>query len=155
MTSSRILERAWRLATLGLPAGGHACTRSWRPCRPSGGRRRKLSLAVLYLLTFAVDLLPPAGDLGIKAAPSPGGEVRLAIWVSGKPRSAGGVPGVVRIPSAIRAGIQGSLGPALAAAIAAQHGGSLTVAPRKQGGVVFSLELPPPSAPQEPHEPII
>jgi hypothetical protein len=147
------LQRAWRLATLGLPAEV-TLHHEFAPLPPVWASAAKLSLAVLYLLTFAVDLLPPAGELGIKAEPSPAGGVRLAVWVSGNPRSPLECQGWLN-PFGDPGRIQGSLGPALAAAIAAQHGGSLTVTPRQPGGAVFSLELPPPAASQEPHEPII
>ncbi len=145
------IQRAWRLATLGLPAEV-TVQQEFAPLPPAWGSAAKLSMAVLYLLAFAVDLLPPAGELGIKSEPSPPGGVRLTVWVSGYPRSPlecqkwlnpFGDPGPV----------QGSLGPALAAAIASQHGGSLTVEPRESGGVIFSLELPPLT--EEPHEPVI
>ena len=131
----------------------------WEPttnasASPVWASAAKLNLAVLYLLTFAVDLLPPAGELGIKAEPSPAGGVRLAVWVSGNPRSPLECQEWLN-PFGDPGRIQGSLGPALAAAIASQHGGSLTVTPRQPGGAVFSLELPPPAASQEPHEPLI
>jgi peptidoglycan hydrolase-like protein with peptidoglycan-binding domain len=145
------IQRAWRLATLGLPAEVTP-HQEFAPLPPVWGSAAKLSLAVLYLLAFAVDLLPPAGELGIKAEPSPAGGVRLAVWVSGNPRSPLECQGWLN-PFGDPGSIQGSLGPALAAAIAAQHGGSLTVAPRETGGAVFSLELPPLA--EEPHEPVI
>jgi peptidoglycan hydrolase-like protein with peptidoglycan-binding domain len=145
------LQRAWRLATLGLPAEVTP-HQEFAPLPPVWGSAAKLSLAVLYLLAFAVDLLPPAGELGIKAEPSPAGGVRLAVWVSGNPRSPLECQGWLN-PFGDPGRIQGSLGPALAAAIASQHGGSLTVAPREPGGALFSLELPPLA--EEPHEPVI
>jgi hypothetical protein len=145
------LQRAWRLATLGLPAEVTP-HQEIAPLPPVWGSASKLSLAVLYLLAFAVDLLPPAGELGIKAEPSPAGGVRLAIWVSGNPRSPLECQGWLN-PFGDPGRIQGSLGPALASAIASQHGGSLTVAPRESGGALFSLELPPLA--EEPHEPVI
>jgi peptidoglycan hydrolase-like protein with peptidoglycan-binding domain len=145
------LQRAWRLATLGLPAEVTP-HQEFGPLPPVWGSASKLSLAVLYLLSFAVDLLPPAGELGIKAEPSPAGGVRLAIWVSGNPRSPLECQGWLN-PFGDPGRIQGSLGPALTAAIASQHGGSLTVAPREPGGALFSLELPPLA--EEPHEPVI
>jgi peptidoglycan hydrolase-like protein with peptidoglycan-binding domain len=144
-------ERAWRLATLGLPAEV-TLHHEFAPLPPVWGCAAKLNLAVLYLLAFAVDLLPPAGELGIKAEPSPAGGVRLAVWVSGNPRSPLECQGWVN-PFGDPGGIKGSLGPPLAAAIASQHRGSLTVAPREPGGAVFSLELPPLA--EEPHEPVI
>jgi len=145
------LQRAWRLATLGLPAEVTA-QQEFAALPPVWGSAAKLSLHVLYLLTFAVDLLPPAGELGIKAEPSPAGGVRLAVWVSGNPRSPLECQEWLN-PFGDPGRIQGSLGPPLAAAIASQHGGSLTVAPREPGGAVFSLELPPLA--EEPHEPVI
>ena len=145
------LQRAWRLATLGLPAEVTQ-HQEFAPLPPVWGSEAKLSLAVLYLLAFAVDLVPPAGELGIKAEPTPAGGVRVAVWVSGNPRSVAECQGWLN-PFGDPGRIQGSLGPALAAAIASQHGGSLTVTPRESGGAVFSLELPP--LPEELHEPVI
>ncbi|HLD48155.1 MAG TPA: hypothetical protein VJA64_10035 [Desulfobaccales bacterium] len=145
------LQRTWRLATLGLPAEVTQ-HQEFAPLPPVWGSEVKLSLAVLYLLNFAVDLVPPAGELGIKADPAPAGGVRIAVWVSGKRRSVDECQGWLN-PFGDPGRIQGSLGPALAAAIASQHGGSLTVTPRESGGAVFSLELPP--LPEELHEPDI
>ncbi len=145
------IQRAWRLATLGLPEEVTA-QQELVPLPPVWGSENKLSLAVLYLLAFATDLLPPAGELGLKAEPSPAGGVRLMVWVSGAPRSSSECQEWLN-PFGDPGRIQGSLGPAIAAAIASQHGGSLTVAPRESGGAVFSLEIPPIA--EEPHEPVI
>jgi signal transduction histidine kinase len=146
-------QRAWRLATLGVPA---EVTRhqEFLSLPPVWGSAARLSLAGLYLLAFAVDLLPPTGELGIKAEPSPAGGVRLAVWVSGDRHSPDACQKWLN-PFGEGGKIQGSLGPALAAAIASQHGGSLAVVPREQGGAVFTLELPPLTASLEPHEPVI
>jgi signal transduction histidine kinase len=145
------IQRAWRLATLGLPAEV-TMRQELAPLPPVWGSETQLSLAVLYLLAFAVDLLPPAGELGIKAEPTPPGGVHLTVWVSGAPRSPGECQEWLN-PFGNPDRIQGSLGPAIAGAIASQHGGSLEVAPRESGGAVFSLELPPLT--EEPHEPVI
>ena len=145
------LQRAWRLSVMGLPAGVTP-HQEFAPLPPVWGSEAKLSLAGLYLLAFAVDLAPASGELGIKTEPSPAGGVLLTIWVSGNRRSAAECQSWLN-PFGDPGRIQGSLGPALAAAIASQHGGSLTAAPREPGGAVFSLELPPP--PEEPHEPVI
>jgi len=147
------LQRAWRLATIGLPAEVRP-HQEFAPLPPVWGSEAKLTQAGLYLLVFAVDLAPPAGEIGLEAAPSPAGGVRLTVWVSGNRRTASECQGWLN-PFGDPDRIRGSLGPALAAAIATQHGGSLTVAPRESGGAVFSLELPPLSASQEPYEPII
>jgi hypothetical protein len=146
-------QRAWRLATLGAPAEV-ARRQEFAPLPPIWGSAAKLSLAGLYLLAFAVDLLGPSGELGIKVEPSPAGGVRLAIWFSGNWHSPSEFQKWLS-PFGDPGKIQGSLGPALAAAIASQHDGSLTVAPGEQGGAVFTLELPPLTASQEPHEPAI
>ena len=145
------IQRAWRLATLGLPAEV-TVQQEFAPLPPVWGSEAKLSLAALYILAFAVDLLPPAGELGIKAEPSPPGGVRLTVWVSGDQHSPLECQEWLN-PFGDPDRIQGSLGPALAMAIASQHGGSLTVAPRESGGAVFTLELPPLA--EEPHEPVI
>jgi signal transduction histidine kinase len=110
-----------------------------------------LGLALLYLLDFVVDLLLPGGDLGLTAGPTPAGGVRLTVWISGEPHTPVECQRWLN-PFGVPGGIQGSLGPALAAAIAAQHGGSLTLAPREEGGVEFYLELPPPAASQDSNE---
>jgi signal transduction histidine kinase len=145
------IQRAWRLVTLGLPAAV-TVQQEFAPLPPVWGSAAKLSMAAVYLLAFAVDLLPPDGELGIKAEPSPAGGVRLTVWVTGSQRSPLECQKWLN-PFGDPGRIQGSLGPALAAAIASQHAGSLTVEPRELGGVVFSLELPPPA--EEPHEPAI
>jgi signal transduction histidine kinase len=145
------VQRAWRLATIGLPAGVTQ-HQEMVPLPPVWGSEAKMTQAALYLLAFAVDLAPPEGELGIEAVPSPAGGVRLTVWVSGNPRSPLECQEWLN-PFGDPGRIQGSLGPALAAAIASQHGGSLTVAPRESGGAVFSLELPP--LPEEQREPVI
>jgi signal transduction histidine kinase len=147
------IQRAWRLACLGLPPEVRLPL-ELGPLPPVWGSGPALSLAVLYLLDFAVELLPPAGELGLAAEPTRAKGVRLTVWVSGDRFSPAECQGWLH-PFGDPEKIRGSLGPALAAAIAAQHGGGLTVKPREQGGVAFSLELPPPAAGQESHEPVI
>ncbi len=144
------LERAWRLATLGLPPAVHL-HQDLAPLPPVWGAASELSLAVLYLLDFAVDLLPADGDLGLTAAPTPAGGARLTVWFSGEKRTPAECQKWLN-PFGAPGGVSGSLGPALALATAAQHGGSLTLTPREAGGLEFSLELPPPEASQDPDE---
>ena len=145
------LQRAWRLATLGLPA---------EVTRAPGVRAPAAGLGVSGQAEPGRALSPgfcggsaAAGrGTGYQGGAQPGGGVRLAVWVSGNPRSPLECQEWLN-PFGDPGRIQGSLGPALAAAIASQHGGSLTVAPRESGGAVFSLELPPLA--EEPHEPVI
>ncbi|HZE21016.1 MAG TPA: hypothetical protein VE082_03095, partial [Desulfobaccales bacterium] len=143
------IARAWRLATLGLPAEIERHLEV-KPLPPVWGSAAELSLAELYLLTFAVDLLDSTGELGLKAEPTPAGGVRLTVSFSGESRTPAECQAWLN-PFAAPEGIQGSLGPALAAAIAARHRGSLRVAPREEGGAAFSLELPPLSTARESH----
>jgi K+-sensing histidine kinase KdpD len=145
------VQRAWRLATIGLPAGVTQ-QQNIVPLPLVWGSEAKMTQAALYLLAFAVDLAPPEGELGMEAVPTPAGGLRLTVWVSGKLRSPLECKEWLN-PFGDPGRIQGSLGPALAAAIASQHGGSLTIAPRESGGAVFTLELPP--LPEEPREPVI
>jgi hypothetical protein len=147
------LLRVWRLATLGL-SRQVSLHPELAPLPPVWGSEAELSLAGLYLLTFAGELVAPGGDLGIKAEPTPAGRVRLTVWVSGDRRTPKKCQEWLH-PFGTPDRITGSLGPAMAAAIAARHGGSLRVAPRESGGVVFSLELPLPPLTQEPHEPAV
>jgi hypothetical protein len=146
------IKRAFRLATLGLPPEvkphleAASLPRVW-------GSGAALSLALLYLLDFAAGLLPPAGELGLTAETTPAGGVRLSVWVSGERFSGAECQGWLN-PFGESGKIQGSLGPALAAAIAAQHGGSLTVTPRETGGAALALELPSRTAAGEGHEPV-
>jgi signal transduction histidine kinase len=144
------LERAWRLVTLGLPPEVHLHY-DLLPLPPVWGMASELSLAVLYLLDFAVDLLPPDGDLGLAAMPTPAGGVLLTVWSSGEQRTPAECQKWLN-PFGDPASIAGSLGPALATAIAGQHGGQLTLKPREAGGLEFSLALPPPEASPDPHE---
>ncbi|MFZ5449304.1 MAG: hypothetical protein ACOZFS_11770 [Thermodesulfobacteriota bacterium] len=144
------IQRAWRLATLGLPSQVRRHL-DLTPLPLVWGSARDLSLATLYLLDFVIDLLPTAGDLGLSASPAPAGGVCLSVWVSGELRTVAQCQEWMN-PFGAPGGIQGSLGPALAAAIAAQHGGSLTLEPRPEGGVVFFLELPPQLISQDSHE---
>jgi signal transduction histidine kinase len=146
-------QRAWRLAALGAPP---AVTRrqEFAPLPPVWGSAARLSLAGLYLLAFATELLPPEGELGVKVEPSPAGGVRLAVWASGNRYSPDECQKWLN-PFDDAGSIQGSLEPALAQAIASQHGGNLRVVPREQGGAVFTLELPPLTASMEPHEPAV
>jgi signal transduction histidine kinase len=134
------LQRAWRLATLGLPAGINL-HQDLKPLPPVWGAPGELTRATLYLLDFAIDFLQAEGELTMKAQSTDSRMVRLAIEVSGDRRSPEECQAWLE---AFRAadGVRGNLGPALAAAIAAQHDGRLTVEPREEGGVGFYLELP-------------
>jgi hypothetical protein len=145
-----ILQRAWRLAVLGLPPEVKQ-HQELAPLPPVWGSSADLGLAALYLLDFVVEMPLPNGDLGLSAGPTPAGGVRLTVWNSGEPHTPVECQKWLN-PFSDPGGIQGSLGPALAAAIATQHGGSLMLAPREEGGLEFFLELPPPAVSPNSHE---
>lgn len=134
------LESAWRLMTLALPAEVQL-TREIQALPLIWGSPGDLQLGVLYLLDFAVEHLAPAGALSLQAIPTPPGGVQMVIQFSGPGFSQEECQHLMN-PFQDPEEIGGSLGPALAAAVAAQHGGSLKVQPREGGGLVFSLELP-------------
>jgi hypothetical protein len=144
------LERVWRLVGLGLPAEVSGRL-ELAPVPRVWGAEAELGLAVLYLLNFSLELAEAGDELGLKAAPNSEGGVRLTVWVSGARRT----PEECRswlTPFTGPGGLDRSLAPALAAAIAAQHRGGFTIAPREAGGVAFYLVLPPMGAE---HGPVI
>lgn len=141
------LTSAWRLATLGL-TGEVKPEMELNTLPLVWGSPAALELAVLYLLDYAVAGLAPQGELILKAQAASPGWVRISLEFSG-PQVSPEVCGHLLNPFQSSGAIQVSLGPALAAAIAAQHGGSLKAQPRPQGGLLFQLELPTAAAPHE------
>jgi signal transduction histidine kinase len=148
-----ILTSAWRLATMGLPPGmrlGSEIT----PLPPVWGTPGLLAQAVLLLLEYATGILTPEGQLTLAARPSPSGGVSLLVTVSGPAFSSEDCHRLLN-PYEAGSNLEGSLGPALAAAIALQHGGQLTAQPGESPGLVLTLELPPPPVVHGTHEPYI
>jgi len=136
------IESASRLVKSRLPAKAEF-TVDLQPLPVVWGLPTDLHLAVLYLLDSIVDRLDPGGRLNLKAAPSPAGGVQLVLEISGSRLT----PAAWQDWLSFWHGpgeIQAELGPALAAAIVSQHGGSLTVKPQEKDGIIFSLTLPPP-----------
>ena len=135
------IESACRLVRSRLPAKAEF-TVNLQPLPLVWGEPTDLHLAVLYLLDSIVDRLDTGGRLNLKAAPSPAGGVRLVLNVRGSRLTAAAWQAWLSFwhgPGEV----QEELGPALAAAIVSQHGGSLTVQPQEQDGIIFALELPP------------
>ncbi len=136
-----VIESACRLVKSRLPAKAEF-TVDLQPLPMVWGLPTDLGLAVLYLLDSIVDRLDPGGRLNLKALPSPAGGVQLVMEVSGSRLTAADWQDWLSFwhgPGEI----QEELGPALAAAIVSQHGGTLTVQPKEKDGLIFSLELPP------------
>lgn len=147
-----ILTSAWRLATLGLPSQARlACELETLP--PVKGSPGLLGRAVLYLLDYAAGVLPPDGQLTLKAGPRPAGGLQVVVAVAGTSFSAQDCRKLLN-PLEENGDFTGTLGPALAAAIALQHGGALTAQPGEPRGLIFFLALPtspPDHAEREPY----
>jgi hypothetical protein len=142
------LQSACRLVRARLPARAEF-TVDLSPLPMVWGSPADLPLAALYLLDSIVEHLEPGGRLSLKAAPSATGGVQIAMEVSGSRLTAA----AWKDRLSFRHGggeIQEELGPALAAAIVSQHGGTLTVQSQGQDGIIFSLKLPPLVTPDEP-----
>jgi signal transduction histidine kinase len=135
------IESASRLVRSRLPAKAEF-TVDLKPLPMVWGSPADLPLAVLYLLDTIVGHLDPGGRLDLTAAPSPAGGVRMVMEVSGSRLTAAAWQDFVSFRHG-SGDIQEELGPALAAAIVSQHGGTLTVQPQEKDGASFSLELPP------------
>lgn len=144
------IESASRLVRSRLPARA-GFTTELEPLPMVWGSPADLQLAVLYLLDSIVDRLDPGGRLHLKAAPSPAGGVQLALEVSGSRLTAADWKNSLSFWQG-PGEVQEELGPALAAAIVAQHGGSLAVQPKEQDGIIFSLKLPPLVTADEPQQ---
>ena len=143
------LQSAWRLVTGQLPAKVK-CTLELAALPPVWGSPAELEMAILYLLEYAGNLVEPAGELTLQAFPDSTAGVRIQLQFSGPKLSSEDCQNLLN-PFQDPEAIQGSLGPALAAAIAAQHGGSLQVQPWEQG-ITFQLELPKAPVPHESQE---
>jgi signal transduction histidine kinase len=144
------LESACRLVKSRLPARAEFAV-DLQPLPTLWGSPADLPLAVLYLLDSIVDRLDTEGRMNLKAAPSAAGGVQIVMEVAGSRLTAAAWKNLLsfwRGPGEIQA----ELGPALAAAIVSQHGGTLTVQPQAKDGVIFSLELPPLVTADEPKE---
>ncbi len=135
------LASAWRLVKSRAPAGVEL-NLDIQPLPPVWGAPVDLPLAVLYLLDTIVDHLAPGGRVSLKAAPSPGGGVQVALEVAGSRLSAVEWQNWLS-PWQGYEEVREQLGPALAGAIVAQHGGALTVQGKDKGEVILSFTLPP------------
>lgn len=140
------LESAWRLATSNLPAGVQLSL-DLKTLPEVWGSPAALPLAVLYLVDALAPELDPGDRLRLSAATAPTGGVLIAIEAAGERLAASDWQEQLN-PWQSDGEVRECWGPALAAALAAQHGGSLQV--RSKGGeVIFSLELPPAGGPYE------
>jgi len=135
------LNRAWRLAALGLSTQASLMSEV-KTLPPVMGSPGLLGQAVLLLLDYAAGVLPPDGRLTFKAFPVPTGEIHITVAISGPSLSPKDCQELLLPPRGDR-DLKGSLGPALAAAIAQWHEGELTAQPGDPEGLLFTLKLPP------------
>jgi signal transduction histidine kinase len=102
----------------------------------------QLELALLNLVTNAIDAMPDGGVLSVTLAARDGG-VRLEVGDSGTGIADDLLPRVFDAWVTTKPFGRGSgLGLAIARSVIATHGGSITVANRPTGGAVFTIDLP-------------
>jgi hypothetical protein len=135
------LQSAWRLATASLP-GDVRLNLDIQPLPLVWGSPVELPLAVLYLLDALADRLDAESQLQLTAAATPGRGVQIIIEAAGAGMSNTAWQGALSVWQG-QEEVREQLGPALASAIVAQHGGSLAINAREKSRVVCSLALPP------------
>ena len=123
-------------------AGGRAANFDLQPLPPVWGSPVDLPLAVLYLLDVVADHLEPGSRLSLTAAADPGAGSAHPLEASGAGMTAAAWQNWLS-PWQGYGEAREQLGPALAAAIIAQHGGTFTVRPLDKGGVALALAIPP------------
>ena len=140
------LHSAWRLITANLPATVRL-TLELAVLPPVRGSAADLKLAIILLLEYAGRPLEPNGELTLRAWPdSPPGGVCIQLQFSGprlSPEDCQSLLNPFQAPDD-----QQPLGPALAAAIATEHGGRLNVE-TWENGLIFLLILPKEPLPDE------
>jgi len=137
-----ILQRAWRLVKLGLPAQA-AARLDLDPLPQVWGSPGYLAQAVLLLLDYAAGVLPPEGELTCRAGPRAAGGLQVMIAVWGRKFSPQECDALLQPPKG-EGQFAENLGPALAAAIMHWHKGELSARPEEPQGLGFTLTLPPP-----------
>jgi len=138
---STTLASAWSLIVAGVPPGAElACELGTLP--PVWGSPGYLVQAVLSVLEYAQGILASDGRLLLTAGPGANRGLKMVVAVTGKTISPQDCEELLE-PLDPGGDLKGSLGPALAAAIARQHGGDLTVSPGDPQGLIFTLTLPP------------
>jgi two-component system, NtrC family, sensor kinase len=155
---ARLVERVLEIAQPRLDRGKIAVTVNAPPALPRiEADTVQLELALLNLVTNAIDAMPSGGSLTMSLAPADNG-IRLEVADSGP-----GVPDSL-LPRIFEpwvttkpAGRGTGLGLAIARDVITAHGGTITVENRQTGGAVFTLVLPigPPeeaSPAEEPHD---
>jgi two-component system, NtrC family, sensor kinase len=102
----------------------------------------QLELALLNLVTNAIDAMPEAGALTVRLSPTAGG-IRLEIADNGTGVPASLLPRIFEPWVTTKPAGRGTgLGLAIARDVIVAHGGTITIENRPSGGAVCTVELP-------------
>ncbi len=137
---NRHLEQFCFLLQVVKPAGVTGAV-DRQPIPPLSGSVDLLMAALFFLLDFALSELPETGYWDWRFGPAALGGLRLDLSFSGKVFTENDVAGLER-PWYSGGAPLPPLGPFLAAAIAQQHAGTLSLTPRPQGGLVITMTIP-------------
>jgi len=108
------------------------------------GSADNLIMALLFLVDFAAAQATPPGEAAWRAAPRPGGGLEVTLTFPGRVFDQSECQHWLR-PFQAGTPAPDHLGPGLAAAVARQHGGSLTITPQPHGGLTLAFLLPGPA----------
>ncbi len=107
----------------------------------------QLELALLNLITNALDAMPDGGALAITVSPSPAG-VRIEVADTGSGIAAELLPRIFDPWVTTKSAGHGSgLGLSITRDVVSSHGGTISVASDPGGGATFTIELPAASEP--------
>jgi signal transduction histidine kinase len=109
------------------------------PLAPMYGCEANIIQAVNGLVDFALQELEPGKNLDWRVSSGKNGGIDLRLSVSGRYFSQ---EDIAILLQPLKQTPLPSLGPWLAAAIARQHGGALTINPDSEGGLRLRLEIP-------------
>jgi hypothetical protein len=134
------LHRVWRLTTLGL-SGEVALQIKIDDLPLVFGSPQELEQAMLYLLEYVCIQLAGGGALTLAALPTSSQRLKIALTFAG-PLVMPERYRYVLMPFQAPLTTSISLGPPVAAAIVAKHGGSLIIQAAEEDRMVFSLDIP-------------
>ncbi len=114
---------------------------SQQPVKALSGCEANLILALLLMVDFALTAMTPPGEVSWQVAPDPAGALLLSLTFPGQSVTQAEIDRLLR-PFQIDQTSLPPLGPFVLAAIARQHGGTLTLTPQPTGGLAMTLRLP-------------
>lgn len=135
-----ILEQFSHLLPVVQPAGVTGAVER-QPIPPLSGSADLLVGAFIFLLDMALTELPETGHWQWRYGPGESGGLRLELSFSGRVFTEADL---ARFQRPWHRGVEPlpPLGPFLAAAIVQQHGGTLSLAPRPEGGLAIIMTIP-------------